>query len=83
MITSNTEAAIAAHSTGKQLPKDPKLLGAEGANDEDKDPNDIKDEPADFIETNCHWSECGREFLIQEDLVKVFDKLWFCILVNN
>ncbi|GLV32090.1 cubitus interruptus [Carabus blaptoides fortunei] len=31
---------------------------------------DLKDEPGDFIETNCHWRECGTEFPTQDDLVK-------------
>ncbi|XP_021919808.1 transcriptional activator cubitus interruptus isoform X3 [Zootermopsis nevadensis] len=30
----------------------------------------LKDEPGDFIETNCHWRECGLEFPTQDDLVK-------------
>ncbi|XP_055952221.1 zinc finger protein GLI4-like isoform X3 [Argiope bruennichi] len=30
---------------------------------------DIKDEP-DFIETNCHWIDCSKEFSTQEELVK-------------
>jgi transcriptional activator cubitus interruptus len=29
------------------------------------------DEPGDFIETNCHWRECGLEFGTQDELVKV------------
>ncbi|XP_059486455.1 transcriptional activator cubitus interruptus isoform X3 [Neocloeon triangulifer] len=28
------------------------------------------DEPGDFIETNCHWRECGLEFGTQDELVK-------------
>ncbi|XP_063976896.1 transcriptional activator cubitus interruptus-like isoform X1 [Diachasmimorpha longicaudata] len=31
---------------------------------------DLRDEPGDFIETNCHWRECGLEFPTQDDLVK-------------
>ncbi|GLH09237.1 Transcriptional activator cubitus interruptus, partial [Gryllus bimaculatus] len=31
---------------------------------------DGRDEPGDFIETNCHWRECGLEFPTQDDLVK-------------
>ncbi|KAL9872793.1 transcriptional activator cubitus interruptus-like, partial [Glossina fuscipes fuscipes] len=31
---------------------------------------DIKDEPGDFIETNCHWQECDVEFQTQDELVK-------------
>jgi transcriptional activator cubitus interruptus len=29
-----------------------------------------KDEPDDFIETNCHWAGCSLEFCTQEELVK-------------
>ena len=29
-----------------------------------------KDEP-DFIETNCHWRLCDKEFKTQDELVKV------------
>ena len=27
----------------------------------------------DFIETNCHWVDCHREFDTQDELVKVID----------
>ncbi|XP_063216958.1 uncharacterized protein LOC134527885 [Bacillus rossius redtenbacheri] len=30
----------------------------------------LKDEPGDFIETHCHWRQCGIEFPTQDDLVK-------------
>lgn len=36
------------------------------------DSGDLKDEPGDFIETNCHWRECSTEFPTQDDLVKVY-----------
>ncbi|XP_054720916.1 zinc finger protein GLI4-like [Uloborus diversus] len=40
-------------------------------NDDDRDTvADLKDEPGDFIETNCHWHNCGKEFLTQDELVK-------------
>lgn len=40
--------------------------------DDDRDGlGDMKDEPGDFIETNCHWKDCTREFPTQDDLVKV------------
>ena len=39
----------------------------------------IKDEPADFIETNCHWTDCGIEFISQSELVKVKCLLEFII----
>lgn len=43
-----------------------------GTNGEEKcDIDNIKDEPADFVETNCHWTDCGLEFCTQEELVKV------------
>jgi len=42
-----------------------------GTNGEEKCDIDIKDEPADFVETNCHWTDCGLEFCTQEELVKV------------
>lgn len=32
---------------------------------------DGREEPPDFIETNCHWKDCTMEFPTQEDLVKV------------
>ncbi|RZF46674.1 hypothetical protein LSTR_LSTR002537 [Laodelphax striatellus] len=31
---------------------------------------DLKDEPGDFVETNCHWKGCGVEFPTQDHLVK-------------
>ncbi|KAH8278334.1 hypothetical protein KR026_009430, partial [Drosophila bipectinata] len=34
------------------------------------DTTDIKDEPGDFIETNCHWHSCGIEFSTQDELVR-------------
>ncbi|XP_017072655.1 transcriptional activator cubitus interruptus isoform X2 [Drosophila eugracilis] len=34
------------------------------------DTTDIKDEPGDFIETNCHWRSCSIEFITQDELVK-------------
>ena len=32
--------------------------------------NEAKDEP-DFIETNCHWKNCEKEFETQDELVRV------------
>lgn len=40
-------------------------------NDPQNDQTDLKDEPGDFIETNCHWKDCGTEFQTQDELVKV------------
>lgn len=34
------------------------------------DTTDLKDEPGDFVETNCHWRDCDMEFPTQVDLVK-------------
>lgn len=40
---------------------------------------ECKEEPPDFIETNCHWKDCTMEFPTQEDLVKVsIDDARFC-----
>lgn len=40
-------------------------------------PESAADEPGDFIETNCHWKQCGLEFPTQDHLVKVSDsKYW-------
>ena len=30
----------------------------------------MKDEPGDFIETHCHWKDCDKDFVTQDDLVK-------------
>ncbi|XP_022243540.1 transcriptional activator cubitus interruptus-like [Limulus polyphemus] len=39
--------------------------------DDDRDVSiDLKDEPGDFVETNCHWKDCEKEFGTQDDLVK-------------
>lgn len=45
------------------------MAGA-GMGDGVVDTTDLKDEPGDFIETNCHWRDCGLEFATQEKLVK-------------
>ena len=43
-------------------------------------PGDIKHDPdrrqavegePDFIETNCHWADCERQFDTQDELVRV------------
>lgn len=34
------------------------------------DTTDLKDEPGDFVETNCHWRDCVLEFGTQAELVK-------------
>jgi transcriptional activator cubitus interruptus len=48
------------------------------------DPCDLKDEPGDFIETNCHWRECGLEFATQDELVKVIiDPIRYSVLTVN
>ncbi|GIZ03519.1 transcriptional activator GLI3 [Caerostris extrusa] len=66
-LITNHGSALNKHSRDSKT----SAMGAEGGMDEDKDAtSDIKDEPGDFIETNCHWVECEREFPTQEDLVK-------------
>ena len=31
----------------------------------------MKDEPEDFVATDCHWKHCGLQFQTQQDLVNV------------
>lgn len=45
-------------------------MSGAGMGDGIVDTTDLKDEPGDFIETNCHWRDCGLEFGTQEKLVK-------------
>lgn len=45
-------------------------ISGAGMGDGVVDTTDLKDEPGDFIETNCHWRDCGLEFITQEKLVK-------------
>ena len=45
--------------------------GSCGTNEGQNDQTDLKDEPGDFIETNCHWKDCATEFQTQDELVKV------------
>lgn len=59
-----SERANANGSVGKN-----EISGA-GMGDGIVDTTDLKDEPGDFIETNCHWRDCGLEFGTQEKLVK-------------
>lgn len=62
-----------------KIKKEPTLSTTNGqcmsATESQNDPSDLKDEPGDFIETNCHWRDCGTEFPTQDDLVKVINKL--------
>lgn len=44
------------------------LLGNPGSNAAADMAEDAED--ADFIETNCHWKECAKEFASQDELVK-------------
>lgn len=47
-------------------------ISGAGMGDGVVDTTDLKDdaEMMDFVETNCHWRECGLEFATQEKLVK-------------
>lgn len=47
-------------------------ISGAGMGDGVVDTTDLKDdsEMIDFIETNCHWRDCGLEFVTQEKLVK-------------
>lgn len=50
-----------------RIKREPKISGE---STKSPDCGDLKDEPADFIETNCHWKDCSIEFPTQDDLVK-------------
>ncbi|CAG9864165.1 unnamed protein product [Phyllotreta striolata] len=67
---SSTVTQLDADSTSRKskVKKEPSpnSCGQDGQND----PTDLKDEPGDFIETNCHWKDCSTEFGTQEELVK-------------
>lgn len=47
-------------------------ISGAGMGDGVVDTTDFKDdaEMMDFVETNCHWRDCGLEFVTQEKLVK-------------
>lgn len=47
-------------------------ISGAGMGDGVVDTTDLKDdaEMMDFVETNCHWRDCGLEFATQEKLVK-------------
>lgn len=47
-------------------------ISGAGMGDGIVDTTDLKDdaEMMDFVETNCHWRDCGLEFATQEKLVK-------------
>lgn len=73
MISIDTDPNAAARKT--KIKKEPNINTTNGqcmtTIEGQGDPADLKDEPGDFIETNCHWRECGTEFPTQDDLVKV------------
>lgn len=62
--------ADSAAARKSKIKKEPSLNSC-GPNEATNDPTDLKDEPGDFIETNCHWKDCSTEFGTQEELVKV------------
>lgn len=76
--TGNGLAKKTAHMPHRAIKRDSAIahntnqLNAAGAGMGDGivDTTDLKDEPGDFIETNCHWRDCGLEFITQEKLVK-------------
>lgn len=51
-------------------------ISGAGMGDGVVDTTDIKDdvEMMDFVETNCHWRDCGLEFVTQEKLVEHIGK---------
>lgn len=64
------EVGMGMGSRKQKVRKEPAT--SSGTNGDDKcDIDNLKDEPADFVETNCHWKDCGLEFCSQDELVKV------------
>ncbi|RZB94458.1 transcriptional activator cubitus interruptus, partial [Asbolus verrucosus] len=63
-----------AHARKVKIKKEPPNNPGSGqcgtTNEGQNDQTDLKDEPGDFIETNCHWKDCGTEFQTQDELVK-------------
>lgn len=51
-------------------------ISGAGMGDGIVDTTDLKDdvEMMDFVETNCHWRDCGLEFVTQEKLVDHISK---------
>jgi hypothetical protein len=69
-----------------KIKKEPPNVGSgqcgttnEGQNDQ----TDLKDEPGDFIETNCHWKDCATEFQTQDELVKVYYVHLYGVIKNE
>lgn len=71
----STEADSSFSMRKPKFKKEPSINSGPGScitgTESQADPSDLKDEPGDFIETNCHWRDCGTEFPTQDDLVKV------------
>lgn len=82
MISVDIDPNAAARKT--KIKKEPNINGQCMTTIEGQgDPADLKDEPGDFIETNCHWRECGTEFPTQDDLVKVRKHLTPVQFISN
>lgn len=67
--TMKRETAFSERANRNGIAGKHEISGA-GMGDGIVDTTDLKDEPGDFIETNCHWRDCGLEFGTQEKLVK-------------
>ncbi|VEN35734.1 unnamed protein product, partial [Callosobruchus maculatus] len=65
-----TNLDVDSTSRKPRIKKEPSLNSCAPNSDGQNDPTDLKDEPGDFIETNCHWKDCSTEFGTQEELVK-------------
>ncbi|XP_062533394.1 transcriptional activator cubitus interruptus isoform X2 [Armigeres subalbatus] len=63
-------AAGGGHSGLNLSPMHNMMDGGCGLGGSKVDSTDPKDEPGDFIETNCHWRDCSLEFNTQDELVK-------------
>ncbi|CAG7835137.1 unnamed protein product [Allacma fusca] len=69
-VSSTMEVDECANGRKSRVKREPATTTS-GLNHDDRGDSDpMKDEPGDFIETNCHWADCGVEFSTQDELVK-------------
>lgn len=60
------EADTSSRRTSTKVKREPATTTAPPTHPQGLSPSeDLRDEPGDFIETNCHWRDCGLEFPTQ------------------
>lgn len=76
-LPSQKKVVVARAEADSSLPTPKKKAGCRRETDQTQkvttttpDSETPKDEPGDFVETNCHWKNCGVEFSTQEELVR-------------